>query len=295
MANLVKILKDGTETGATLADKVNLGFDRTDANKVKTDMIAGTTAINFDEVLLDGDVATNSDLDNPNAGPQELARLVNNSGLRHVFGAKHETYSLEGNNPTMKMIIEAAGHAAQMQVVDKASGHMAATMEYLKATKEFLFTLFDSASGTAKATFELKQDGKGYIGTKEIVTTGFLTYDYIKLPSELVVAGTTWEDAMVLTTPSRVPGVYEIKWELLFTMNTVSKSAKFRYSIDDGATWSVLTREIKDKTNENTIDIWFPNPITTAQVFKIKVQVSKEDAGSVMKCKYGSIVVKRVK
>ena len=134
---------------------------------------------------------------------------------------------------------------------------------------------------------------------RDIATVHFVknlfTYDYIKLPNQLVVAGVAWEDAMVLTTPSRVPGVYEIKWELLFTMNTVSKSAKFRYSIDDGATWSILTREIKDKTNENTIDIWFPHLISSAQEFKIKVQVAKEVAGSVMKCKYGSIVVKRVK
>ena len=51
-------------------------------------------------------------------------------------------------------------------------------------------------------------------------------------------------------------------------MNTVSKSAKFRYSIDNGATWAVLTREVKDKTNENTIQIWFPYEITAAQEFK---------------------------
>ena len=31
MAALVKILKDGSETGATSADKINLSFDKVDA------------------------------------------------------------------------------------------------------------------------------------------------------------------------------------------------------------------------------------------------------------------------
>ena len=37
MANLVKIIKDGTETGATVADKINLGFDKADANEAASD------------------------------------------------------------------------------------------------------------------------------------------------------------------------------------------------------------------------------------------------------------------
>ena len=36
--------------------------------------------------------------------------------------------------------MEDGGSAAQMQVVDKVSGHMAATMEYLKATKRVFYS-----------------------------------------------------------------------------------------------------------------------------------------------------------
>jgi len=82
-------------------------------------------------------------------------------------------YSLKGINPTMKMEIEDAGHAAQMQVIDLSTGHAVASMEYLKDTNEFVFSLSDPATGTSKAEFEIKPDGKAYIGGAEVsvVTT----------------------------------------------------------------------------------------------------------------------------
>ena len=79
----------------------------------------------------------------------------------------HETYELIGDNPTMKMNVADTGHAAQMQVLHK--GHGRATMEWYQATGEFLFALANAA-GVTKTEFELKLDGKAYIGGKEIAT-----------------------------------------------------------------------------------------------------------------------------
>ena len=85
-----------------------------------------------------------------------------------------ESYTLKGANPVMKMEIEAAGHSAQMQVLDLAGGHPVASMEYFKATKEFIFSLSDPSSGVVKAQFEIKSDGHAYIGGKRIIVEGEL-------------------------------------------------------------------------------------------------------------------------
>jgi len=211
-----------------------------DAIGAKVALIDGTTGINFDEIILDGDRATVSDIDDPNAVPTTLERFISIAGLRHAltsFGALYEkllgnptkddqilsskkdgtrswidapsggagvapadqakldhitvttdidldgvktaivdlnapkeVYALIGDNPTMKMEVEDAGHAAQMQVIDKKTGHGVATMEWLKTTQEFIFSLSDKDTGVAKATFEIKPDGHAYIGTKQVAT-----------------------------------------------------------------------------------------------------------------------------
>ena len=76
--------------------------------------------------------------------------------------------SIQGANPVVKMKLDDAGHSAQMQVIHK--GHNVATMEYLPATQEFIFSLADKGTGVTKATFEIKPNGKAYIGGKEIAT-----------------------------------------------------------------------------------------------------------------------------
>ena len=86
------------------------------------------------------------------------------------LAAPREIYALVGNNPTMKMEVEDAGLAAQMQVLDKKANRAVASMEWIKATQTFSFTLFDKSTGVVKATFEIKPDGKAYIGGHEVAT-----------------------------------------------------------------------------------------------------------------------------
>ena len=153
-----------------------------DAMGDKVALIDGTTGINFDEIILDGDRATVSDIDDPNAAPTTLERFISIAGLRHSLDrfktymeTPRETYALIGNNPTMKMEVEDAGHNAQMQVLDKKTGHAVASMEWIKSTQEFSFALFDNLTGVVKATFEIKPDGKAYIGTKQVATLDDVT------------------------------------------------------------------------------------------------------------------------
>ena len=79
-----------------------------------------------------------------------------------------ERFSLVGNNPTIHMKVNDAGTSGQMQVVYKARA--VASMEWLVASGSFVFSLFDKDTGTNKSSFELKTDGKAYLGGKELAT-----------------------------------------------------------------------------------------------------------------------------
>ena len=170
----------GPGGGIDPADKAKLDFIAItkaadiDAMGAKTALIDGTTGINFDEVILDGDRATTSDIDDPNAVPATLERFISIAGLRHAltqFGnVVKESVTLKGVNPNVKMKVIDGGHSAQMQVIDDKTGHGVASMEWLKATQEFVFTLSDAISGVVKASFEIKPDGHAYIGAKQVAT-----------------------------------------------------------------------------------------------------------------------------
>ena len=78
-------------------------------------------------------------------------------------------YELIGHSPTMKMVVETGGTAAQMQVLDQENMHLVATMEWLRSTGEFMFSLFDKTTGISKANFEIKLDGNAYIGDEKVL------------------------------------------------------------------------------------------------------------------------------
>jgi len=89
----------GGGSGLDPADKTKLDFIAVtkaadlDAMGAKVALIDGTTGINFDEIILDGDRATTSDIDDPNAVPATLERFISIAGLRHAltqFGALYE-------------------------------------------------------------------------------------------------------------------------------------------------------------------------------------------------------------
>ena len=98
-----------------------------------------------------------------------------------------------GSNPTVHLKPNAGSSAAQMQVI--YNGHDVASMEWLKATQEFIFNLADKDTGVVKATFEIKTDGHSYIGGKQIATLGDLdrptvvsAYTATPLKAELITA-----------------------------------------------------------------------------------------------------------
>ena len=80
---------------------------------------------------------------------------------------------LDKDNPTLKMDVSDTGRAAQMQVTHKTRA--VASMEWFKDTQQFVFSLFDKTSGVVKATFEIKPDGKAYVGAKQVAVLDDIT------------------------------------------------------------------------------------------------------------------------
>jgi len=140
------------------------------ANTAKTALIDGTTAINFDEIILDGDRATNSDIDDPKAVPETLLRFISISGLRHAIEQMKSIFMPmpDADNPAVTLNVGTAGSTAKMEVY--YDGYNVANMEWDKATEEFVVNLADKASGTIQNTFTLKQDGNAYVNGKKVST-----------------------------------------------------------------------------------------------------------------------------
>ena len=193
------------------------------------------------------------------------------------------------------MHINAAGDTAQMQVIDSDTGHIVSTMEYYKPDGAVMIDVADATTGVVKNEFEIKPDGFVYINGSKIITEEHRTYDFVSLAADLVVAGTAWEELLSLVTPVRLAGVYEYKFDVLFNIDTASRSAKFRYSIDNKVTWVEIEHESKDATNHEIINVFFPYPVATAKVLTIHLEVAKENAGSVLTCQYGSLAIDRKK
>jgi len=251
MANLIKIIKDGTETGATAADKINASFDKVD-NLVSggifladgtvpmTDDLdmgdkdivnAGALRYNNDEklrVLGSGVRITGRLFGTGDLGADNLrwATILSKKGsfTEEVIGRDdmltvgpvdkefvtkewvnkpRETYELKGDNPNMSMHINAAGDSAQMQVIDTATGHIAATMEYYKPDASFRFDLAHPISGAIINEFAFRQDGKMYVNNLEAVVIRpviLKSADYTLTEDDTIVEATA--NTFTLTLPS---------------------------------------------------------------------------------------------
>jgi len=121
------------------------------ADKDKLALIDGTTAINFDEVILDGDRATTSDIDDPNAVPATLERFISIAGLRHgltQFGkVMATTYEHLLGNPTKDDQILSSKKDGTRSWIDAPSGGAGGTTPAEKSA---------IAANTAKVTYDDK-------------------------------------------------------------------------------------------------------------------------------------------
>ena len=106
------------------------------------------------------------------------------------------------------------------------------------------------------------------------------TYDYIK-ESAITVTGDVYEEIARLTTSSRDAGIYKLTQSMLYTLNSTTTSAFFRFSIDGGVNWGEIRREPKD--NLDTIPSAYTSTIVhSGGVFEVIIESKKENSGDIL-------------
>ena len=66
-----------------------------------------------------------------------------------------------------------------------------------------------------------------------------------------------WTEAVHLVTPNREAGVYSLAFTLQFTLNSVSQSFMYQFSVDGGASWGpIYQKEVKDRSNTEVLEVF---------------------------------------
>jgi len=106
------------------------------------------------------------------------------------------------------------------------------------------------------------------------------TYDYIK-ETAITVTDDVYEEIARLTTPSRVAGTYKLSQSMLYSLNSTTTSAYFRFSLDGGSNWNEIRREPKDNT-DTLPSAYTSTYVHTGGVFEVIIQSRKESAGDIL-------------
>jgi len=140
------------------------------ADKDKLALIDGTTAINFDEVILDGDRASVSDIDDPNAVPATLERFISIAGLRHgltQFGkVMATTYEHLLGNPTKDDQILSSKKDGTRSWIDAPSGGGTPSADVLLrdgSVKAIDHLDIGDRSGEAQVTLDAKAKNASHV------------------------------------------------------------------------------------------------------------------------------------
>jgi len=201
---------------------------------------------------------------------------------------------LTAANPTFKMGVTTGGIAAQMQVVDKETSRAVATMEWLKSSQTFNFTLNDRNTGLLKNSFELKQDGTAYVNNKQIITadSDLTSYDFVKVSGQSITQD-TFKQVAKLTTPIRKSGTYEYKFSVSFKYSSTSRSAVFRISSDNGTNWTEFKKEPKDATDTVPFFYAYPKTMASDGVINLILEAKCENASDTLTVNYCDLIAER--
>lgn len=106
------------------------------------------------------------------------------------------------------------------------------------------------------------------------------TYDYAQ-GNNITVTDDVYEDILTLTTPSRGVGIYKLTQSMLYSLNSTTTSAYFRFSINGGSTWTEVRREPKDNTDV-LASVYTTTIVHPGGVFDLIIQARKEAAGAIL-------------
>ena len=107
------------------------------------------------------------------------------------------------------------------------------------------------------------------------------TFDYNQATS-ITVTGDTYEDILQVLTPTRAVGKYKVTLSMLYTFDSTSDSAYFRFSLDGGTNWIEVRKEGKDITDKIPSTYTTMIDHTTEGIIDIRVEARKENLGDTL-------------
>ena len=119
----------------------------------------------------------------------------------------------------------------------------------------------------------------------------FHTYDYTNV-ANVTVTNDVYETVATLTTPTRDVGTYEIRMSQLYTLNSTTNSAFFRFRINGGS-WVEVRREPKDNTDAIPMSYWRVLELGVAGAITVEVQSRKGNAADILTIAELNIAVDR--
>lgn len=117
------------------------------------------------------------------------------------------------------------------------------------------------------------------------------TYDYTQVPN-FIVTNDVYEQVARLTTASRAAGTYKLDESMLYSLNSTTTSAFFRFSVDGGLTWSEIRREPKDNLDV-LAEAYTSTIVHAGGVIDIVIQARKENASDVLTIHKLDIILER--
>ena len=106
------------------------------------------------------------------------------------------------------------------------------------------------------------------------------SYDYVQ-GNSITVTGDVYEEIARLTTPSREAGIYKLSQSMLYSLNSTSTSAYFRFSTNGGSTWNEIRREPKDNTDV-LASAYTATIVHPGGVFDLVIQSRKDNASNIL-------------
>lgn len=155
------------------------------------------------------------------------------------------------------------------------------------------FTALNNAKSETTHNHDTAYAAKAYETTVDAQTTdiatntsdivalqGLQTYDY-QTGSNITVTNDVYENVLTLTTPVRDAGTYELRMSQLYSLNSTTTSAYFRFRIN-GGTYVEVRKEPKDNTD--LIPMSYFKVLTHAggSAITIEIEARKEVAGDIL-------------
>jgi len=111
--------------------------------------------------------------------------------------------------------------------------------------------------------------------------------------NDVTIVDSTYEQVNQVSLTELAGGTYEVKLSQVYSLDSSTTSAFFRFSLDGGGTWVEIRREPKDNTDNLDMTMFVPINVADGGTLNVIIEARKEVTGDVLFISSNSIVVER--